>query len=615
MTKATSLEKRINQLKKNMGKDITIHSLFDYMELIFATQKLYLQLYYRGQSNQSWEIVSSAYRKLACSHQPGDSIAEELYEYHDNLMQSVRNLRDATISTYDNMDLLAYLQHHMANTNLIDFTQNPLIALWFACQPHYDKDEAQYTDGAIFWVAKDVMPVSKEFDLDKLFFAEGLDGFHIHRIFPPYFDRRIIAQESVFLVTGSGQIETHNRQKIIVPETKKEEILEQLRQLCISQKTLFPDVQGLGEWFQHTAWSKLTTRLEEAAILNAQGQKKLALERHLKAAESAMKVMEPNDIRLASIWSEIGGEYHDMGDVELGFTYRKKSFEIRNAYFGNNHPETASSYNALAVSYRGKDDYKTASEYYSKALAIYRRVYGNAHPKVAVMYNNLAYFYYAKGNYHTSKKYYDECLLIRKELYRDMPQHRSIAAVQSNLAAVLLALGKTEEALKMVNEALTTRKKIYGDEHSNTAFTYVQCGKIERVRLHYDTALDFFRCAMRIRNHAYGEQSATVAVCLLEIGVTYSAQVTKDNLTHSINAEQNLQKALEIYNEKYGSNSSSTAHIYYHIAELNFNRGDYTKAEFDCVKAHEIFERVFGTTSSHTKEARALLAAIRRQQN
>ncbi len=79
----------------------------------------YLRAFYRGQSDISWKIMPSI-----CRNQGVD---ERISESGDLLFE-----------------VMAYEQHYIQATRLIDFTTDINIALYFACCDHMDKD------GAIF---------------------------------------------------------------------------------------------------------------------------------------------------------------------------------------------------------------------------------------------------------------------------------------------------------------------------------------------------------------------------------------------------------------------------------------------------------------------------------
>lgn len=146
--------------------EIVVESLSDYMEL-FSSDR-FTNFIYRGEPTNFHEIVSSALRSHNHSFiQMKNEFKREIYH---RLNQDERK------------DFLAFAQHYLIPTNLIDFTRSPLVALFFACQPFQSEDERfDQTRGFIYLLRNDLIDITEllSTDEDSNFlkrFIQGEDG-------------------------------------------------------------------------------------------------------------------------------------------------------------------------------------------------------------------------------------------------------------------------------------------------------------------------------------------------------------------------------------------------------------------------------------------------------
>lgn len=99
---------------------------------------------YRGQENAEWGVESGASRRLNLTNigRPQDD-QERFIRYHETELLDPARMDGYGVEEgrpLSDLELLAKLQHHGAATCLIDFTRNFLVAMWFACQPHKEKN-------------------------------------------------------------------------------------------------------------------------------------------------------------------------------------------------------------------------------------------------------------------------------------------------------------------------------------------------------------------------------------------------------------------------------------------------------------------------------------------
>ena len=158
---------------------------------------------YRGQARSSWPLQSGALRHLSDAY--GGSFPDDENErltmvdrYHqDQLIMPMEVIDGATLS---DLQRLSVLQHQGAATGLLDFTEYPLVALWFACVAKPKRDGKVFVleigDPQLSRNARS----SKEL-MDNPFDASQRPGKEIVYYEP---DRslgaRIVAQKSVFVI-------------------------------------------------------------------------------------------------------------------------------------------------------------------------------------------------------------------------------------------------------------------------------------------------------------------------------------------------------------------------------------------------------------------------------
>ena len=131
---------------------------------------------FRGESECYEEVSSSLYRQCSDADPSGSFDVEAI-------QKDILNRAKAYTNEADDLEILSQLQHYGGRTNLIDFTTDCLIALFFACYAAPGKD------GRVILLQKrgSLDPYIKE---------------------PRRTANRVIAQHSVFVLPPSGVIES-----------------------------------------------------------------------------------------------------------------------------------------------------------------------------------------------------------------------------------------------------------------------------------------------------------------------------------------------------------------------------------------------------------------------
>ena len=137
-------------------------------------------------------------------------------------------------------EMLCQLQHYGGATNLIDFTTDYFVALFFACEQNYS------VGGRI--ILSEITPLPVRIS-----------------------DSRVQAQKSVFVQAPDGFMKSDHVKQIKIAARLKIPLLLYLKQYhAISSETLFPDIQGaIRHW---NANQSVLFRLHEADRKNTQKQ-------------------------------------------------------------------------------------------------------------------------------------------------------------------------------------------------------------------------------------------------------------------------------------------------------------------------------------------------------
>lgn len=191
-------------------------------------------VFYRGQKDSEWELIPSLFREKI-KNDTWENHGEELLS--DFKRQSLPHLQHLPSGEYDNdMEWLAIGQHHGLLTNLLDWSTNALIALYFATE---DKN----TDGS-FWIALGSNTISE------------LDGKEIVQFYNPSATNRFIeAQAACFSIHNYPEDSQPfpsppflNCSKLIVNKESKVLIRQKLRFLGIHEFSVYPSLGGLARY-------------------------------------------------------------------------------------------------------------------------------------------------------------------------------------------------------------------------------------------------------------------------------------------------------------------------------------------------------------------------------
>ncbi len=162
-------------------------------------------------------------------------------------------------------DWMALAAHHGVPTRLLDWSWNPLVALYFAvrsdveCKWNHEENCCRVIKRVVYVYRSGDKPLLT--DEDKSRKKPGPIGYRgkIRKFSPTHVTPRIAAQSGVFTIHSRQQNDYFKKQEIEKLEVigKPSEILSQLYLLGIHEESLFPGLDGIAN---HINWLKCGRR-------------------------------------------------------------------------------------------------------------------------------------------------------------------------------------------------------------------------------------------------------------------------------------------------------------------------------------------------------------------
>jgi FRG domain len=254
------------------ANDIVVSSWAELMNALYDIPRTAFQRYrsdfvYRGVADHSWGLETSLQRLC------GDYVNVE-----GPMLRSFRKYAESGSIPADTLLVrLAVAQHHRLPTRVLDWTVSPKVALHFATaeEEHYDKDgvvwcvdirqlrdllpmplQSILADEHAFLFSVEMLPEVKTLkDLDAFGIKHG--GFALF-FEPPSLDARIVNQGAIMSVMPGARLCLNDflksypqiYRRIVVPKELKWEVRDKLDQDNVTERMLFPGLDGLSNWLK-----------------------------------------------------------------------------------------------------------------------------------------------------------------------------------------------------------------------------------------------------------------------------------------------------------------------------------------------------------------------------
>jgi len=209
------------------------------------------KIIYRGQSDAAWKVTSTSYRELKERNNNKEPIGEDLVIYNEELIEKAYHhaVQELGEPIYD-LRILAHLRLTEATNLLIDFTESPAVALWYACKKDEGEDRVGKSGSKVFCldIGSDgrFHKISRKNQKEYLLEIIELLGGKTAKWQPPL-DPRVAKQDSHFIFNDEGKLDDDIFAKIIIIDEKSRDgIFEPISILCnFSGGGLSPDLRGI----------------------------------------------------------------------------------------------------------------------------------------------------------------------------------------------------------------------------------------------------------------------------------------------------------------------------------------------------------------------------------
>ena len=285
-----------------------------------------------------------------------------------------------------NFEILTEIQHYGGKTNLIDFTTDCFIALFFACDGHHNKPGR-----VILQKIEDIKEMIKTTRNPR---------------------HRVIAQKSVFVRPPNGFIEPHEDNIVIISPNLKQGVLQYLRKYYgISTESIYNDLHGFIR-HQHIHGGAYT-QFYRGFACQKRGAEATTSEERQKENEKSIEhytlaiKLKPDFVEA---YYNRGLAYKGKGEIERAIVDYTRAIDLK--------PDLAEAYNNRGLSYKDQGEFDNAIEDLDRAI--------NLKPDDAAAYYNRGLAYYKRGEFDVAIADYNKAIDLKPD-YAEAYTDRGLA--------------------------------------------------------------------------------------------------------------------------------------------------------------------------------------------
>jgi len=253
-------------------KEVLIKDPRELVEVVNGFSNGYV---FRGQANASWPLTSSLERML---EPVWDTDGFDFKKFEDftlkRFMGKCHLYSSDAINPASKLEALALMQHYGAPTRLVDFTESPYLALYFAMETYNPLAKHEFALYAVDCTSLMKRSLEKLKDFDNKFsydlrslednkdsiFDDIIDRFTLELLWvsePKVMNRRLDLQAGTFLTSINRRTRIEDAinnpiysdvamVKYVIPSSMYENVYALLRQANITSKSIYGDLEGLG---------------------------------------------------------------------------------------------------------------------------------------------------------------------------------------------------------------------------------------------------------------------------------------------------------------------------------------------------------------------------------
>lgn len=368
---------------------------------------------YRGEAKHYDKVCSGIYRAYAelAIGNPDESLIRETQK--DIPRQAEKYLPE--MKDTDPFDILAQLQHYGGATNLIDFTGDYLIALFFACDK-FDKENGRV-----------ILLPDNEQD------CKCLEIQEVSGIIP-----RAASQKSYLVKSETGFIEVDSCKVVCIPGKLKEPMRKYLETYHgIDRKSIFNDIHGFIKYLN--IYQPAYRELYEGQIC----QKNREYEKAIHFYDAAL-AKKPDFLEA---YFNKGRAYSEQRKDDEAISHYDRAIEI--------NPVAAEVYYKRGKAYARKTDYDEAISDYEKAISL------NGDEKAIRLDTPVAEVYCELGRvYHALQEFTEAISHFTEAIKRD-PDNVDFYHDRVTTHESLANFGSAIDDLNKVIELLPNEKAYY----------------------------------------------------------------------------------------------------------------------------------------------------------